>query len=240
MKTQKLFVISLGGSIVVPAPGQIDVLFLKKFRVLILKFLKKGYKFAIVVGGGKTSRLYQSSASKITPLPYDDQDWLGIHATRLNAQLLRTIFKKEACPVVLDDPFKKVKNFLKYKIIIASGWRPGNSTDYIAVLLAKRFGSKEIINLSNIQYGYDLPAQAGKDFKKYKNAKPFKNISWANYLKISGKKWIPGLSKPFDPVASRLAKELDKIVVVAKGTDLKNLQNIFEGKKIKGTIIADF
>lgn len=49
----KTIVISLGGSIISPEFGKIDINFLKKFRKLILKFLKKRFKFIIIVGGGK-------------------------------------------------------------------------------------------------------------------------------------------------------------------------------------------
>jgi len=231
MKEKKLFVISLGGSIIIPEPQKISISFLKKFKKLVLGFLKRGYRFVIVAGGGKISRLYQKAAKEIISVPDEDLDWLGIHATRLNAQLLRTIFRQEACPVVLDDPFKKV-DISKYRIIIASGWRPGFSTDLDAVLLAKRLGAGKIINLTNTPYVYD------RDVAKYKSAKPFKYISWDDYIKLAGDRWFPGLSLPFDPIASRLARRNKKEVIIAKGTDLKNLKNLLEGKKFKGTVIS--
>ncbi len=159
-------------------------------------------------------------------------DWLGIHATRFNAHLLRTIFWKEACPVVFDSPFKKVKkDFLKKSIIIASGWRPGCSSDWPTVMLAKRFKAKEIINASNISFAFD------KDPKKYKDAKAIKNISWPDYQKIVGTKWIPGLSTPFDPIASALAHKLKIRVLIVKGTDLEEVERAITGKNFKGTTI---
>ena len=95
-KSIKTIVISLGGSIIVP--GKIQVDFLKQFKEFILKFIKKDYRFIIVAGGGKICREYQDAAGKISSLNNEDKDWLGIHTTRLNAHLLRTIFKKEAYP----------------------------------------------------------------------------------------------------------------------------------------------
>ena len=53
----KPIIISLGGSIVVP--DKIDYNFLKKFRALILKHVKKGKRFVLICGGGATARLYQ-------------------------------------------------------------------------------------------------------------------------------------------------------------------------------------
>jgi uridylate kinase len=226
----KTIVISLGGSIISPEFGKIDINFLKKFRKLILKFLKKRFKFIIIVGGGKTCRLYQSTASKIVKLPNDDRDWLGIHTTRLNAHLLRTVFRKVSYPVILDKPQKPVKN--NWQLLIAAGWRPGWSTDYIAVLLAKRFKIKEIINAGDVPFVYD------KDPDRYKNAKAFKKIYWRDFRNIVGSRWSPGLSAPFDPIAAKLAEKLKIRVFMIKGTEIKNFEKVLLEEKFKGTVIG--
>jgi uridylate kinase len=233
MKNQKTFVISLGGSVIIPKPDEINVLFLRQFRKLILKFLKKGYRFVIVTGGGKICRFYQGAAEKITKVVPDDQDWIGIHCTRLNAHLLRTIFRKEACPVIFEDPFKKIsKKLLEKPVIIGAGWRPGWSTDYDAVLLAKRFGVDKIINASNVSFVFN------HDVNKFKNAKKIPEISWAGYRKLIAKKWTPGLSSPIDPIAAKTAQKLGIKAIVVDGTNLKNLENIFKGDKFEGTVIT--
>jgi len=229
MKNSKIILIALGGSIICPQPGKINTNFLKKFKKLILKFLHKNFRFIIIAGGGKICRLYQRAAAKIVKLPYEDVDWLGIHATRLNAHLLRTIFRKVAYPVVLDEPKKPVKN--NWRVLIAAGWRPGWSTDYIAVLLAKRFKVKEIIDAGNIPFVYS------KDLLKYKNAYPIKRISWKDYQKLVGSKWIPGLAAPIDPIAAKLAQKLKISALIIQGTELKNLEKVILGQKFKGTII---
>jgi uridylate kinase len=222
-KILKTVVISLGGSIIVPQ--DIQVSFLKEFKEFILRFLKKKYLFIVVVGGGAIARNYQKAASKVSPIVNEDKDWLGIHATRINAHLLRTIFKKQAYPVVLDSPAKPIDGG-KYRLFIASGWRPGWSTDYVAVLLAKRFKAKKLINASNISQVYD------------KNKKFIKEITWRKYRRLISSKWTPGMNVPFDPVASRAAEKFKMKVFFAEGTDLKNLENILTNKKFKGTIIS--
>ncbi|HUW71811.1 MAG TPA: UMP kinase [Candidatus Humimicrobiaceae bacterium] len=229
MANSKTTLIALGGSIICPQPGKINTVFLKRFKKLILKLTKKGYRFIIVAGGGKICRLYQRAAAQIVKLPYEDVDWLGIHATRLNAHLLRTIFRQSAYPTVLDEPKKPVKS--NWKVLIAAGWKPGWSTDYIAVLLAKRFKVKKIIDAGNIPFVYS------KDFLKYKNVSPIKKISWENYQKLIGSKWIPGLPAPIDPIAAKLARKLKIPALIVKGTGLKNLEKVILGQKFKGTII---
>jgi len=229
MKNSKTILIALGGSIICPEVGKVNANFLKKFKKLILKFLKKSYRFIIVAGGGKICRLYQRAAAKIVKLPYEDIDWLGIHATRLNAHLLRTIFRKVAYPVILDEPKKPVTE--NWRVLIAAGWRPGWSTDYISVLLARRFKIKEIIDAGNIPFVYS------RDLLKYENAYPIKKISWKDYRKLVGSKWIPGLSTPIDPIAAKLAQKLKIRALIVKGTELKNLEKVILNQKFKGTVI---
>ena len=225
----KTIVISLGGSIVVP--GKVNTRFLKGFRKLIIPQIKKRFRFIIIVGGGKTCRDYQKAASKITKLTSEDIDWLGIHTTRLNAHLLRTIFREYSHRRVIKNPTEKNIKF-REKILVAAGWKPGWSTDYDAVMLAKNFHIKTIINLTNISHVYN------KDPKKHKDAKPLKRLSWQGYRKIVGSKWDPGLNLPFDPVASKVAQKLKLKVVILKGTNLKNLENFLNGKGFVGTTIG--
>jgi len=222
-----LFIISLGGSLLVP--DEIDIKFLRNFKNIIQEEIKKDKKFIIIVGGGKTARNYQNSSKKLTEISNEDLDWLGIHATRINAHLLLTIFRNVAYYRIIKNPKEKIK--FKEKILIAAGWKPGFSTDYDAVLLAKTYNSPTIINLTNVDYVYD------KDPNRFKDAKPFKEISWKDYLKLIERKWIPGMSAPFDPIASRLAKKFNLKVIIINGRKLKNFKKYLENKKFDGTII---
>ncbi|OGI29506.1 MAG: hypothetical protein A2288_01310 [Candidatus Moranbacteria bacterium RIFOXYA12_FULL_44_15] len=229
----KITVISLGGSLIVPK--HIDWQFLKKFRALIVSEIKKGKKFVIITGGGYAAREYQQAASKITKLTRDDQDWLGIHATRMNAHLIKTVFREYANPRINKNPNTKADVTEHFahgeKIMVAAGWRPGWSTDYVATILAKRLGAKTLINLSNIKYVCD------KDPNKFKDAKIIKEINWKDFRRIVGNKWDPGLNAPFDPVASKLAQEINLKVIIAEGKNLKNLNNILGERKFQGTVI---
>ena len=226
-KESKTIIISVGGSLIVPE--EIDVSWLKNFKEVILDFTSKGYRFVIITGGGKTARKYQNAAKDVTSLVNDDLDWIGIHCTRLNAHLIRTIFRNQAHPKVIKDPNEKV-NF-KEKILVAAGWKPGFSTDYDAVLLAKNLGVKKIMNLTNIDYVYD------QDPRKFKKAKIIKNISWKDFRKIVGNKWAPGLNAPFDPIAARESEKLKLEVAVINGKNLKNIVDYINKKEFIGTLI---
>lgn len=229
MTEKDLVIMSLGGSIIVP--DEVDVAFLKKFRDLILKQIEKGKRFIIITGGGKTCRKYQQAAAKITKLTDEDLDWLGIHATRFNAHLLRTIFRKQAHPRVIKNPTEKMD--FKEDILIGAGWRPGCSTDWDSVMIADNFKARKLINLSNIKYVCD------KDPKFCRDAKPIPEMNWKEFRDIVGDKWDPGANLPFDPVASKEAEKLGLEVAIMDGTDLENLENYLEGGTFKGTVIKN-
>lgn len=222
-------ILSVGGSIIIPTSG-FDIPFLKKFRKLILDEVKKGQKFILVVGGGSTCRDYQQAAAKVVSQTKEELDWLGIHSTVFNAQFVRTLFGDHAYKDVISDPRKKVKT--NKSIIIAAGWKPGCSTDNDGVLLAKTYGVKHMLNLSNIEYAYD------KDPNKYKDAVKIEDMDWATFIKeVVGTTWDPGKSLPFDPIASKTAKKIGLSVSILKGTDLANVKKALNDKKFNGSYI---
>ncbi|MDO8639647.1 MAG: UMP kinase [bacterium] len=229
---RKRIVISVGGSLIVPNGG-VDTKFLSDLNAFIRDELakNKNRQFFLIVGGGATTRHYQSAAQAVLSqkVTHDDLDWLGIHATRLNSHLIRTIFCDLAHPYILKhyEIIRKVEE----PIVVGSGWRPGWSTDFCAVMACEDYNVKTVINLSNTAKVYD------KDPNKFKDAKPIDKISWADFRKLVGDKWTPGMHVPFDPIAAKKAEELKIKVVILDGSNFENLQNYLEGKKFIGTVI---
>jgi len=225
----KTFVLSVGGSLIATPQG-IDVKFLKEFRAFIIKQVKAGDKFFLISGGGAICREYNKAALAITKVDTKSLDWLGISAIRLNAQLLKTIFGPLAHEEIIIDPTKKIK--INKKIIIAGGYKPGRSSDYCAVLLAKHNNAKIVVNLSNIDYVYN------KDPRQFTDAKKIARATWPEFQKIVGTKWQPGLNAPFDPIASQEAAKNKLKVIIINGRKIKNLEACLKGKDFIGTIIS--
>ena len=224
-------VISVGGSLIVPNGG-INTDFLIKLNNLIREEVTKGKRFMLIAGGGKLARRYQEAGSAVVgKLTKEDLDWLGIHSTHLNGQLLRTIFQDISNPRVIQHYDRKLENWTE-PIAIGAGWMPGCSTDYDAVILARDHNAKMIINLSNIDFVFD------KDPAKFKDAKPLKNITWEAMGSLVGDKWTPGHNDPFDPIATKLAKNLNLTVVIANGNDMENIKKIINKEAFKGTVIS--
>lgn len=185
-----------------------------------------------MVGGGKTTRNYQDAARLVRGEKIEniDLDWIGIHVTRLNAQLVRTIFKDIADPRVI----KHYEIILKIEkpVAVAAGWKPGWSTDYDAVMLCQDYGMKQVINMTNVDQVYD------KDPNKFPDAKPMVKTTWKEYRKLVGSEWTPGINLPFDPIASRLADELGVTVKILNGNNLDNLARALDDEKFVGTTIS--
>jgi len=216
----KIFIISLGGSLI--HPDNVDFGFLKRLKNLIYK---SDHQFVLYCGGGALARRWQKRAFF---LPTHLKDWLGIFATRVNATIVKNTLKKDIHPKIITNPTEQID--LKNKILICAGWKPGWSTDFDAVLIAKNLKANTIINMSNISHAYT------KDPNKFKNAKKITKTNWKSFRKIVGNKWSPGLNMPFDPIASRQAQK-QKTTVHIIGNNLNNLSNLLKGKKFIGTTI---
>lgn len=224
-------VMSIGGSLIVPNGG-INTTFLTKLNDFIRQQLAShpDRQFFLEIGGGATARHYRDAGKAVIgQLTNEDLDWLGIHATRMNAHLIRTIFHDIAHPAIIEhyDIIQKVEE----PVVVASGWKPGWSTDYCATLLCEDYGVRTVINLSNIKQVYTADPRTNPD------AKPIEHITWADFRKIVGDVWTPGMNAPFDPIASKKSQELGVKTVVMSGDDFDNIEKYFDGKPFLGTVI---
>jgi len=218
-------VLSLGGSVIVP--DEIDTMFLSQFRDLVMEL--SSMRFIIICGGGRVCRRYQDVARSLSYISANDLDWLGIMATRLNAELMRVLFNKYASEKVIHDPEEDIDE--TRRIVIGAGFRPGCSTDLRAVQLAKRFGANRVVNISNVNYIYD------SDPNKNPDAVRLRHIAWQDFIRLVGSDWEPGLNMPFDPVASKEASRFGLEVVII-GNSIGNLKKLLAGGEFEGTVIS--
>ena len=230
MSQTETIVMSVGGSLIVP--GEIDTAFLTQLKNFVDTQTANGRRFIIIAGGGRTARNYQEAASAVTTLKADDLDWMGIHATRLNGHLLRTVFRDIAYRVMLTNPDDVQDVPQEEKVVIASGYRPGSSTDLRAVQIAKLVDAKKVINLSNIDYVYTA------DPRTDETAKKLEDISWKEFRALIPADWDPGMSAPFDPIAAKHADEEDIEVAIINGKKIDEVANYLANDSFVGTKIS--
>ncbi|MBQ5365288.1 MAG: UMP kinase [Spirochaetales bacterium] len=231
----RISVLSVGGSII--APDGVNSVFLSGFLAKIKEYLSDNPedKLIFVCGGGAPARVYQQAYRAVVTDPAEQdanaQDWIGIKATHINAELVKAIFGKLCADPVVTNPTADDVSFTG-RILVAGGWKPGFSTDTDAVYLAKRFGAQTIINLSNIAKVYS------DDPRKNPDAKPIDSISWADFRKMVGDEWVPGKNAPFDPIASKLAQQAEIKVICADGRNTDNTVAILTDAPFVGTVIG--
>ena len=114
-------------------------------------------------------------------------------------ELLRALCHPLCADPVVTDPTSEIP--FTGRILVASGWKPGFSTDFDAVLLAERFGARRLLNLSNIAMVYSDDPRTNPD------ATPLPRLSWKEFRAMVGDEWTPGKNVPFDTVAARKAHE---------------------------------
>ncbi len=230
MSISETIVMSVGGSLIVP--NQIDTTFLANLKTFIdEQTTSHGRRFIIIAGGGRTARNYQEAAAAVSDLAAEDLDWMGIHATRLNGHLLRTIFRHTAHRVMITNPDEILDVPKAEKVVIAAGYRPGSSTDLRAVQIAEKIGATKVINLSNIDYVYTA------DPRTEPSATKIETISWTDFRALIPADWDPGLSSPFDPIAAKVAERDNIEVAIINGTRLDEVVKYLEGESFVGTKI---
>ena len=130
-------ILSVGGSII--APDKPDSAFLSEFVTMCKKWLDadKQNRLILVAGGGAPARVYQNGLKEVCEKTGDAfdanaADWIGIMATRLNAQLLKACFGSYCKNDVVYNTTLEDLAF-DGQVLVASGWKPGFSTDTDAV-----------------------------------------------------------------------------------------------------------
>jgi len=231
MTKPETIIISVGGSLIVPEG--IDTAFLTSLKDFITdQTTNHGRRFILIAGGGRTARNYQDAAAAVTTLTSDDLDWMGIHATRLNGHLLRTVFRDIAHPEMITNPDDVQDIPGEPAVVVASGYRPGCSTDLRAVQIATLVGATKVINLSNIDYVYTADPRTNPDATKIETS------TWAEFRALIPADWDPGMSAPFDPIAAKAADESNIEVAIINGLKPDALTNYLSGEEFVGTLIS--
>lgn len=225
---KKLAVLSLGGSLIIPS--DVNTKYLKEFKKILKKNSKK-YKFIVVCGGGSIARKY-IYALREQGINEKFQSLAGISATRMNARFMNYLFNQDASKGI-PQKVSEIQKYLKKQDVVFCGaleYKPNQTSDSTSAEIAKHFKS-DFINLTNVKGLYS------KNPKKFKNARFIPDISWKNFDKMANKmKYSPGQHFILDQTASKIILR-NKIMTYIIGQDLKQLDNLLNNKKFKGTKI---
>jgi uridylate kinase len=223
-------VISLGGSVMTTGSG-IDTDFLQVFKKVITERITQR-TFYIITGGGSTARIYQQALDEISNPSDERLDWMGIHATRLNGQLLRLVFSDVANDELVLKP-EAAKAADAPVVVGAAGATPGRSSDYGPLAIAEAVGADHVIELSDVSHIYSADPDSDPD------ATPFDTLGWTQYRDMIPDNWQPGLHVPFDPVSAEYAQSHDIEVAIMSGESMQNFTSYLDNGDFVGTTIAN-
>ena len=173
-------------------------------------------------------RIYQDALSR---LGHDSRelDYMGIYATHFNAHFVSLVFGLEPDHKVVLKP-ENLRAGEKLHIS-GAGLKPGQSSDAAAVNTALEVNSSTVINMSNITHVYSADPDIDPD------AEALDRLTWSEYMNLIPHDWSPGLSTPFDPIASKRAYE-NNIAVHVIGSDVNNLAGLLDGNDFIGSTIS--
>jgi uridylate kinase len=227
---KKVIVLSLGGSLIVP--DKVNVKYLREFKKIILKNSKK-YKFIIVCGGGSVARKYINALREVG-MNEDFQSYAGISATRMNARFMSYFFNHDP-KYGIPHKMSELRRYIsRYDVVFCGAleYKPNQTSDSTSVEIANEFKS-DFINLTDVNGLYN------KNPKEFKDAKFIPEISWKGIDNIISKiKFKPGQHFVIDQTASKMIMKY-KITAYILGKNMKQLDNLLNGKKFIGTKISD-
>jgi uridylate kinase len=221
-------VISLGGSVLVP--DIVDTEYIKRFTAFLKSYKNK--RFFIVVGGGKTARVYIKAGRDHGENEYV-LDKIGIFATRLNASILLTYLKDGVYPNVPASVDEAAENGENYSVIVMGGTEPGHTTDTVSILLAERLNCKRVINATIVDGIYNT------DPNKDKQAILLKKVSYKDAISLTvSKSMNAGPNMVLDLLSIKLAERSNIEIDVINGKNIENFKNCIEHKKFYGTVVG--
>ncbi len=130
-------VIAFGGSTLFDKNGFPSVEVLKPLRKELEALANEGVALAVVVGGGKPSRMYVLRARELG-LSDGICDLIAIAVTRVNAMLLSALLGKTCASLKPPSTIEEaVTMFTPGKVLVMGGTEPGQTTDAVAAKLAE-------------------------------------------------------------------------------------------------------
>ncbi len=223
------FVLSVGGSIL--CDGKPNVTAIAKFSECLNDLIREGFKFVVVVGGGKVAREY-ISAAKALGATFFEQDLLGIDITRANAALL-TVSIENAEQRILTDVREAASVLERGKTPIFGGLLPGLTTDAVAALIAE-FLHATFVNMSNVDGVYSADPATNPHAKFYPELSYDRLLS---IVKLSAMQ--PGQNLVVDLPAAMILRRSRIPAFFLDGKDLGNFVAAIREQEFRGTVVRE-
>jgi len=225
----KKFVISLGGSVLVPSLESNNI----SRYVSVLKRLAGKCRIFIVVGGGGEARRYIRVARELGA-GEAMADELGIMVTRLNARLLVAGLGDTAYPRVAEN-YTEAREFAETgKIVVMGGITPAQTTDAVSAVLAESIGADLLINATSVNGIYSADPKKDAGAVRHERLTPQELLGI-----ITGGRMDAGANTVLDIVAGKVIERSGIPLLVLDGRDPENLYRAIVEGAFVGTIVCE-
>ncbi len=223
-------VLKLGGSLLYDDSGKILTEVVREYADAVTSIIDDGHSMVVIVGGGKTARIFISAARKLGASEAQC-DWLGIKVARNHAELLSAALGNLAYPRIVES-LDELETAVQFgKVVLMGGLAPGQSTNAAAALAAEIVQADMLLNATNVDGVYDRNP-------KISGAKKLDIVTLEDLdMILAGSGSRAGEYKLFDPVAIRIVGRSKIPTVIFNGKDPKVILSIMKGARI-GTRIA--
>jgi uridylate kinase len=197
----------------------------------VMKEFSEKNRLVAVTGGGSIARKYIDAARELGASEFMC-DQIGIHVSRLNAQLLTTALGQAAFPKIPESPDDLMASIGSELIVVMGGLQPGQSTNAVAALAAELMHADVLVNATDVDGVY------GADPRKDPNATKLDEVTPDQLMGILSKEGFKaGEYDLMDPMALRIVKRSNIPVVIVDGRDPSNITKALSGKRIGTQIL---
>ncbi len=205
---------------------------LRGYVEVFYELIKKKWKIAVVVGGGRLARERIEMAEKLGANNFFC-DLIGMEAAKLNSMVFIAALKHHVYPKYIES-IEEAKLALKsFEICFAGGMFPGQSTDAVAAILAEALGADIVVKCTSVDGVYTA------DPRRVKNAEKISKITYKDLkLLLEKLKFQPGSYELLDPVALKVLERSTIKLHICNGSFPTNILKILLEKKEVGTEVT--
>jgi uridylate kinase len=225
MSSGSRILLKLSGKIINPDNAEL----IKRYVDVVIKLVDRGFRVAVVVGGGPFARSYIGCARALG-LNNAQADMIGIEVSRVNALLFAYALGDHAYLPIPRSVEDVEKAWRSGKVVVTGGLQPGQSTSAVAAVVA------EVLNIKRILYATDVEGVYDKDPRRYPDARKLDRVHINDLAKFLSQRFEAGGYELLDPVAMQVVKRSCIEVVVFNGFKPENIERIVNGEHI-GTLV---
>ena len=208
-------------------------------------------QFVFIIGGGKLCRNINEVAKPHLEKALEQNkelmnvalDEIGIAVTKINGRVVKQYLEKalgeeNVYEDIVDYPEQAVKT--NKKVIIATGYKPGVTTDFDMMLLAEAYSATKAYKISDFPVVLDVKPF---DFKKEKISEyeSLPRMTWQKMIDLVGTDYVAGGNYPLDPsgvvLGAKLAEERPGFTLYIGQKE--QLDAMLRGREFRGTIVRN-